>query len=75
MAKKYEVSVNCVCVEIDEDGNKNEILRNGPTWTVPYSGMVAIQQLLIGVIVKIGSWGLAKLDTEEAAQVSGMTKS
>jgi hypothetical protein len=73
-AMRYKVTLKCVCVEIGEDGTERELLTDGPTWIVPYKGMVAIQQLVLGVITKIASWGLARLEKDEATQVAEMTR-
>jgi hypothetical protein len=68
--KRYEVSFG-KCVEIDEKGIRTEI-NSGVTANVPYVGLVAVQQLLIGVLQKMGTWGLARLTPEEKAEVGKM---
>lgn len=72
--KRYEVTLICHCVEISEDGTRQELMPvSGPSWNVPYKGMVAIQQILLKALTKIGSWGMARLTPEEVAEVEKMT--
>ena len=71
--KRYEVQLICRVTEISENGTRQDLLLpNGPTWNVPRTGLVAIEQLMLGVLNKIGSWGYNHLSVEEKKEVDQM---
>jgi hypothetical protein len=72
---KYEVTIKCICVEVAEDGTRQTLLDDGPTWKgLQYNGMVGIQQLVLKVINAIGSWGVARLSAEDKVLLDEMIK-
>ncbi len=56
---KYEVKIVLSVNRVAEDGKKSDFFDSDVKYSsIPYEGVVAIEQLMLGILQETGKWGV-----------------
>lgn len=59
MANKFEVKIVLSVNEVNESGKASDFFNSEIKYgSLPYEGVVAIEQLMIEMVTKLGDWGV-----------------